>query len=62
MTAVHTFISVTCIYRVLLIRAFTLKLYVLWNIRVILRAVSLIPTNVEFRRQATQFGTKNIRL
>jgi len=30
-----------------LIRVFKLKLYVLWKIRVILRAVSLIPTNLE---------------
>lgn len=47
MTAVHIFIAATVIYRVSLIRAFTLKLYVLWKIRVILRAVSLIPTNLE---------------
>ena len=47
MTAVHAFITVTGIYRVLLIRAFTLKLYVLRKIRVILGAVFLIPTNLE---------------
>jgi hypothetical protein len=46
-TALHIFITVTGIYRVVLIRAFTLKLYMLWKIRVILRAVSLIPTNHE---------------
>jgi len=46
-TAVHIFITVTGIYRVSLIPAFTLKIYVLWKIRVILRAVLLTPTNLE---------------
>lgn len=46
MTSVQICITVTGIYRVSLIRAFTLKLFVLWKIRFILRAVSLIPTNL----------------
>jgi hypothetical protein len=46
-TAVQIFVTVNGIYRVSLVRAFTLKLYAVRKIRVIFRAVTLVPTNLE---------------
>jgi hypothetical protein len=57
-TALHTYITVICIYRVSLTRAFTLKLYALRKMQVILRAVSLTSTNLELEDRLPNSGQK----